>query len=223
MAAAQTLKIFRGNHDAAPAEGGPLEPSFIEQAAHRAWWSLVIRGVLAVAVGVLILVRPMESVAAFALVVALWALMQGIVAMVHAFDIRPYAPHWWLLLLSGAVGTLFGLAALYYYPALSLAFVVLWAVWWLAIGGITAIGAALYERRSGMSWGWTFVWGILAIITAVVAFGNPPATLATLMTLIAVFAIVGGVVLLTAAIRVRNGIDRLTRTMSSEYSHAASR
>ena len=199
-----------------------MEQSFIEQAAHRAWWSLLIRGVLAGAVGVLILVRPMASVAAFALVVARWALMQGIVAMVHAFDIRPFAPHWWLLLLSGVIGTLFGLAALYYYPALSLAFVVIWAVWWLAVGGITAIGAALYERRAGMSWGWTMVWGILAIATAVIAFGNPPATLATLMALIAAFAIVGGVVLLTAAIRVRNAADRITRTVTSEYTHAPS-
>ena len=199
-----------------------MEQSYLEEVAHRAWWSLVIRGLLAIAVGVLILVRPMESVAAFALVVALWALMQGVVAMVHAFDIRPFAPHWWMLLLSGIIGTLFGLAALYYYPALSLAFVVVWAVWWLAIGGITAIGAALYERRSGLSWGWTMAWGLIAILTAVIAFGNPPGTLATLMSLIAVFAVVGGIVLLTAAVRVRNAPQRVAHAVRSDYSHAPS-
>src|SRR5262249_33170002 len=160
----------------------PLEQSsFIEQTVHRAWGSLVIRGALGIIVGVLILVRPMESVAAFALVVALSALVQGAVAMVHAFDIRSVARHWWRLLLIRSLGTVVGIAALYYYPGLSLTFIVIWAVWWLAIVGVTAIGAALYERRMGMGWGWTMTWGILAIVTAVIAFGNPPATLAALV------------------------------------------
>ena len=98
----------------------------------------------------------------------------------------------------------------------------IWAVWWLAAAGIMAIGAALYERRAGMSWGWSMTWGVLAILTAVVAFGNPPATLATLMAVIAVFAIVGGIVLLTAAVRARRTTERLAHAMHSEYSHAPS-
>jgi len=205
MAPHGEMQIFRETTEAPrSAAGGPLEQTFIEQAAHRAWWSLVVRGVLAIVVGVLIIARPMQTVAAFALVIALWALMQGIVTIVHAFDIRRVAPHWWLMLLSGAIGTAFGLAALYYYPALSLAFVLVWAVWWLAIGGISWIMVALFERHLGMSWGWTMTWGILGIIMAVVAFGNPPATLAALMALLAAFAIGGGVLLLIGATRVRH-------------------
>lgn len=200
-----------------------MEETFIEQAAHRAWWSLVVRGVLAIAVGVLILARPMQTVAAFALVIALWALMQGIVTMVQAFDIRPIAPHWWLMLLSGAIGTLFGLAALYYYPALSLAFVLIWAVWWLAIGGVSWITVALYERRVGMSWAWTLTWGILGVVMAVVAFGNPPATLAALMALLAAFAIGGGVLLLIAASRVRHGAKRIRQAVHTHLPHPVAR
>jgi uncharacterized membrane protein HdeD (DUF308 family) len=39
----------------------------IQSAYRRAWWSLVVRGLLGVALGVFIFWRPLESVAAFAL------------------------------------------------------------------------------------------------------------------------------------------------------------
>jgi uncharacterized membrane protein HdeD (DUF308 family) len=186
-----------------------LDRTFIEQTTRRTWWSLVVRGVLALAVGLLILSRPMPSVATLAIIIALWALMQGIVTMVHAFDIRRVAPHWWLMLLNGLLGTSFGLAALYYYPALSLAFVIIWAVWWLAVGGVTWLTVALYERRLGMPWRWTMAWGIFGIVMAVVAFENPPATLTALISLFAAFSIAGGILLLVAASRVHSAAREL--------------
>ncbi len=111
----------------------------IGRAVKGAWWALVIRGLLALSVGLLILARPMDSVAAFALVIAFWALMQGIVTAVHAFELRSIAPHWWVLLLNGLISAAFGIAAFYYYPGLSLAFAVVWTSWWLLLGGLLGI------------------------------------------------------------------------------------
>jgi len=173
------------------------------------WWALVIRGLLAVSVGLLILARPMESVAAFALVIALWALMQGIVTMVHSFELRRIAEHWWLMLLSGIISAGFGIAALYYYPGLSLAYAVVWTAWWLILGGIAGISIATMERRAGLSWGWTMTWGIFGILAAVFAFASPPVTLAALLALISTFAIVTGVVLLASAYRLRTIRDAI--------------
>ncbi len=44
---------------------------------HRTWWALMLRGVLGLVVGIYILARPLDSVAAFALVIAFWALFAG--------------------------------------------------------------------------------------------------------------------------------------------------
>jgi uncharacterized membrane protein HdeD (DUF308 family) len=173
----------------------------IQTTYRRAWWSLLIRGLLALALGVLILLRPMESIASFALVIAIWALFSGIVQIVHAFDLRNIYQQWWVMLLSGVIGVAFGFAALYYYPVLSLAFAVIWVTWWLFLTGIVAIYAAIIERRAGMSWGWTLAFGILSIIAGVFALMAPPVTLAALMGLIAGFAIVSGVVLLVGAFK----------------------
>jgi uncharacterized membrane protein HdeD (DUF308 family) len=144
-----------------------MAQSQISQAVKRVWWALVIRGVLGIILGIFIIARPVESVAAFALVIAIWAVVQGLVNIVHAIDLRSVAPHWWLLLLSGLISTAFGVAALYYYPGLSLTFAVVWTAWWLMLGGIAGIAVAAQERRIGMSWGWTMALGVLGVVAAV--------------------------------------------------------
>lgn len=190
----------------------------IGKAVNRAWWALVIRGLIGVAIGFLILARPMDSVAVFALVIALWAMMQGIVSIVHAFELRGIAPHWYVLLINGLISTGFGIAAIYYYPVLSLSFAVVWTAWWLLFGGVAGIWAALMERSAGISWGWTMALGILGIVAAVVALMSPPATLAALMALISAFAVISGLLFLAAAYRLRTASDDVAAAVHRAYS-----
>ena len=184
-----------------------MASDLIQSVYRRAWWSLVVRGLLGIALGVCILWRPMESVAAFALVIAIWALSGGIVRIVHAFDVRPVFSQWWVLLVDGLVGIAFGVAAFYYYPDLSLTFAVVWVAWWLMLTGGLAIYAAIQERQLGLPWGWTLAYGIAAVVTSVLAFTNPPATLVAIKSLIAGFAVVSGVLLLVGAYKLASTKD----------------
>ena len=184
-----------------------MTTDLIQSAYRRTWWALVLRGLLGIAVGVIILWRPLESVAAFALAIALWAIFGGVVQVVHAFDLRTVFNSWWVLLLGGIVSVGFGIAAIKFYPGLSLTFAVVWTAWWLLATGAIAIYAAMQERQAGGPWGWTFTFGILSIVGSVFAFVSPPATLAALMGFIAAFAIVTGGTLLIAASRLA-GIKR---------------
>ena len=178
-----------------------MATDMIQAAYRRTWWALLLRGLLALALGVFIFWRPMDSIASFALVIAIWALFSGIVQIVHAFDLRALYDKWWLLLLSGLVSAAFGVAALYYYPGLSLAFAVVWVTWWLFLTGALAIYAAVVERRLNLPWGWTLTLGIVSIIAGVFALMHAPVTLAAIMGLIAGFAIVSGAVLLMGAFK----------------------
>jgi uncharacterized membrane protein HdeD (DUF308 family) len=196
-----------------------MSTDLIQSAYRRVWWGLVLRGLLAIALGVVILWRPLESVAAFALFIAIYALFSGIVQVVHSFDLRAGFDRWWLLLVSGLVSIAFGFAALYYYPVLSLAFAVAWTAWWLLLSGALAVYAAVVERQIGVSWGWTMVFGILGIAAGVFALLSPPTTLAALMGLIAGFAIVGGVVLLIGAYRLSSFKRDVTRVTGAAAAH----
>src|SRR5213083_2288470 len=111
------------------------------------WWALFLRGLVGLAVGLYILARPLDSVAAFALVIAFWALFGGSVEIVQAIELKAMMKHWWVLLLAGLVGVGFGVAALVYYPGLSLTFAVVWVSWWLMLTGILGIYAAMMQKN----------------------------------------------------------------------------
>jgi len=194
-----------------------MAQSEISQAVKRVWWALVIRGALAIILGIFVIARPMESVAALALVIAIWAVVQGLVNIVHSFDLRSIAPHWWLLLLSGIISTAFGVAAFYYYPGLSLTFAVVWTAWWLMLGGIAGISVAVQERRLGMSSGWTMALGVLGVAAAIYAFMSPPLTLVALMALISAYGIVGGSILLVGAYKLRTTANEVASAVRGAY------
>jgi len=164
-------------------------------------WALVLRGLLGLAIGILIFWRPLQSVAAFALVIALWALFDGVTNIARAFAVRNVVPHWWVLLLAGIVSVVFGGAALYYYPALSLAFAVVWTAWWLILSGAIATYVAIQEKRLEVPWGWTLFLGLVTLATGVVAMIYPGVTLSALMGLIAAFAIITGILMLVGAVK----------------------
>ena len=185
----------------------------LRAAYNRSKWGIAVRGLFGILVGIIILARPIASVAALALVVALWALIEGIVAIMHAFELRPIVQHWWVLLLTGVVSVLFGIAAVYYYPGLSLAFVVVWVTWWLITGGVIAAYAALMERKLGLSWGWTMAWAVLAIAGGVLAIMYPGVTLAWVLGLLAVFGIVGGILRLVLAFKMGSVERDVKRTV----------
>lgn len=187
----------------------------LKQAYRRFWWSLVIRGLLALALGVLILARPFDSISAFALVIAIWALFAGITEIVHSFELKPYFGSWWMLLVSGLIGVVFGIAALYYYPTLSLAFAVAWVSLWLGFTGVMAISVGVMQKRAGLPSGWTFAGGVVSIVAAVAALVYPPLTLGAIMGLIAGFAIVSGLALLIGAIRLRSLEHSVTQSVRS--------
>jgi uncharacterized membrane protein HdeD (DUF308 family) len=162
-------------------------------------WGVLIRGLFGIALGVFIILRPAESIAALALVIAIWALGDGIVSIVHAFELRGVVEHWWAMLISGIIGVGFGIAALYYYPVLSLTFAVFWTALWLLTAGLVGIFVAVQERNMGVSWGWTLTFAIIAIVGGAFAVVRPGITLTSLISLIATFGIVGGIALVIGA------------------------
>ena len=187
-----------------------MASDLIRSTYRRVWWALMLRGLFAIALGTLVLWRPLDSIASFALVIAFWALFTGFVEILHAFELRRVYANWWVALLGGLVGVVFGVAALNYYPQLSLTFAVVWATWWLFVTGGFAVMVALIQRKLGMGWGWTLAFGIVAFGAGVVALMNPPATLAAIMGLISGFALLSGAVLVTAAFRLSALREQLT-------------
>jgi len=108
-------------------------------------WLLFV-GILGVAVGVLTFAWPGLSAFTLVTLIGAWALMIGIFEIVGAIRLRKEIEDEWLLILSGAISVLFGLAILLSPGAGALALV--WAIGAYAIAaGVLMAGFALRLRR----------------------------------------------------------------------------
>ncbi len=173
----------------------------LKQELHRLRWSLLIRGLIAITLGVLIIVKPLDSIGAFAFLIAFWAVFTGITEIVQAVELRRHFHAWWLHLLGGLVSMGFGVAALYFYPGLSITYAVILVSYWLLLSGVVQLSVAFMHRGAGLPWGWGLASGVISLLAGIAALVAPPLTLAAILAFIAAFALISGITLLIGAFR----------------------
>ena len=107
-----------------------LIAAFRTQAERR--WPLVLEGLVGIAAGVLTFIWPGAATLALLIIIGAWAFVTGIFEIVAAIRLREEIEGEWLLLISGLLSVLFGIA-LAIWPAAGLV-----AVTWL-IGAYSII------------------------------------------------------------------------------------
>ena len=122
--------------------------------------------------------------------------------------------NWWVLVLRGVAGILFGLGA-YAWPGITLGVLVLFFGAYALVDGVFAVMAAVTGRTQGLPWWALLVEGLLGIAAGVITFFMPGITLFVLLYVMAGWAIVTGVFEIVAAARLR-------REMAGEWMLALS-
>lgn len=108
------------------------------------------------------------------------------------------ADSWWAVGLRGILGILFGLICLLTPGVAVEVFVILFSAYML-VDGVFAIVSGIKAARNGERWGLLILEGIVDLAAGVVAFLWPAITLVALILIIAVWAVVSGVLMLSAA------------------------
>jgi len=116
------------------------------------------------------------------------------------------ADKWWLLLINGLCAIAFGVLS-FLWPGLTLIVLVALYGAYGIVDGITALMAARARNEAGRPWGSMVFIGIVSILAGVVALVWPALTAIVLLIVIAVWAIVRGVLEIIAAIELRKRID----------------
>ena len=108
------------------------------------------------------------------------------------------AQRWWAVGLRGILGIIFGLICLLT-PGIALgAFVIVFAAY-MFVDGVFAIISGIRAARSGESWGLLILEGVVDLAAGVIAVLWPAITLVALVWIVAIWAIVSGALMLTAA------------------------
>jgi uncharacterized membrane protein HdeD (DUF308 family) len=167
------------------------------------WWTYVVRGILAIAFGMVAAGWPRLTVGALTVAFGAYALADGLFLFGCAIGEWRHVNDPWLMLLEGIIGVLIGAIVTIYAPSLTgPGLPICIAAWSLAIG-VFETATAILLRREAEGELWLLTTGIAAIVFAVLLvflMGFPAAEAFALRWLIATYAIIIGVLLMGSGI-----------------------
>ncbi len=174
----------------------------------RNWWTLALRGVVAIVFGILALVWPGLTVIALVVLIGAYLLVDGVVAVGAAIRAAERHRSWGVLLVEGLAGIVAGILT-FVWPGIT-AIVLLFLIGaWAIVTGVMEVIAAV-RLRDEIQGEWLLgLGGILSVLFGVVVLVHPGAGAVALVWLIAWYAIIFGIVLIALAFRVRGWQQRL--------------
>jgi uncharacterized membrane protein HdeD (DUF308 family) len=175
----------------------------------RWWWTFIVRGVLAIAFGVLAYLAPLWSIAILIGLFAAWALIDGVTNLIAAIRTRGIDRSWWLELIEGLVSIAAGIVALLLPAAAAQALVIVIGAWAIVTGAFE-IWTAIRLRRVIQGEIWLALAGAASVLFGVILFLFPGVGALSLVWLIGSGAIVFGVFLILLGWRLR-GINEMAK------------
>jgi uncharacterized membrane protein HdeD (DUF308 family) len=178
---------------------------------HRGWWLLLLRGIVAIAFGVLTWMQPGISAAALVLLFGAFAFADGVLSTWTAIAGRADHEYWWLVLLRGLLGVGVGILAFVEPGVVALALLFYIAIWAIATGMLEIATAIRLRREIEGEW-LLILSGLISVVFGVVLIARPGPGALALLWLIASFAVAFGVVLVILAFKARGFARRVAPT-----------
>jgi uncharacterized membrane protein HdeD (DUF308 family) len=168
----------------------------------RNWWALVVRGIIAILFGLLAVVWPGLTVTALIILFGAYAVVDGIFTIVAAAMGGGMGNRWGLLL-EGIVSVIAGIIA-FVWPGLTALALLYVIAFWAIVTGILEIVAAVRLRREITNELALGIAGVLSILFGLIAIVFPRAGALSIIWIIAVYAILFGILLIALGLRVRS-------------------
>jgi uncharacterized membrane protein HdeD (DUF308 family) len=168
----------------------------------RTWWLLLLRGLMAIAFGVLSWVQPGISLAALVMLFGVYALIDGVAGVWASMAGHKDDGHWWVLLLWGVVGVGVGTLTLSAPGLTALALLFYIALWAVATGVLQIVAAVRLRKEIEGEW-MLGLGGLASVAFGLVLMARPMAGAVALLWIIATYAIFFGLLLVVLAFKAR--------------------
>lgn len=169
----------------------------------RNWWLVVFRGVIAIIFGIMAFVWPGITVGALVLLFGVYALIDGISALIAGLTGRTGNRRGWVLFLEGLAGIAAAVVT-FLYTGITAVILLYVIAAWAMVTGVMEIAAAISLRRQlDGEWALGFS-GLLSIVFGAVLFLNPGPGALALIWVIGAYAVVFGVLLIYLGISLRD-------------------
>src|SRR5262245_1974126 len=187
----------------------PVPNAHMLHEMNKRWWLLLLRGVAAIAFGVLAFIWPGVTLFTLVILYGAFALIDGILALVAAFaSPSQTVPRWWLVL-TGILNIAAGLIAMFW-PGITALVLILFIGAWAVVRGVMEILAAIQLRKQ-IEGEWLLVLaGALSMLFGLGVLIFPGSGALALVWLIAIYAIAIGFVMIMLALRLRAHHSRMS-------------
>jgi uncharacterized membrane protein HdeD (DUF308 family) len=155
------------------------------------WKGLVLRGVLAIVLGLLMALLPGPTLIAATVLIGIFVLMLGLIGITMFLSLKEKG-NGAILLLEGVLGIAFGVVTIVWPNITALLLILLLGVWCLIEGLVQVYAGLTITRKAALRAVFT-ISGVLSIIIGLIFILAPGQGALALIWLIGVFAVVYGV------------------------------
>lgn len=185
------------------------------------WRMPLLRGLVLLALGVLLLVDPLTTLANLITVFSVFLLVDGILAAAHGLVTRDQVGwRWWLV--QGAVSAIFGVTVFVWPQPTALVLFYLLLVWALVLGIVTIIGGVALAHNRDLGWSWLLTSGIISTLFGLMLVTRAPSAegvgdlLDLLVVVFGLYAFVVGAVHIVSVFSMRWVAQEIDRALAGE-------
>ncbi len=176
-------------------------------AAHRLaanWYWLLVRGLLALAFGILVFVYPGSAIAAFVILFGAYAFVDGMFVLIAGLRFaHPDSGSWWWMIVQGLAGIAAGVLTFFWPQITALVLGILVAAW-AVVTGVFEILTAFQLRKNVPGEILLLVAGLLSVALGIFLSLFPITALLAGIWIVGVYAIVAGIALVVLSFRLRS-------------------
>lgn len=189
-----------------------MVPDTLARDLARNWKAVLVRGVLAILFGLVFLFAPLESLGILVLVLAAFAIVDGVMALVAG--VRSSSPSRNQMILEGVLGIVAGLIA-FLWPGLALITALYLIAGWAVVTGIIQIVQAIKVREEIDNEWWLVLGGAASVVFGVLIALQPVLGILTVGFLIGIYALIFGIAIVLLALKLRDHEGQPTRAVAA--------
>lgn len=180
----------------------PPELSRLAGLLARHWWVLLLRGLAAIAFGLLAWFHPALTIAVLVLMFGAYALVDGVLGVWTALAGRRHNEHWVWLLVWGLASIAIGIIT-FTSPGVTTLVLLMFIAVWAIVTGLAQLLTAIRLRKEIRGEWLLGIAGLGSVIFGLLLIVIPGAGALAMAWLIAVYSVLLGVVLVLLSLRVR--------------------
>ncbi|MDD5398482.1 MAG: DUF308 domain-containing protein [Dehalococcoidia bacterium] len=185
----------------------------------KRWWLISLRGLIALVLGIVLLILdPLVAAELLILFIGIYALLDGIFALIVGIINRP--PHrdraW--LIAEGIIGILAGIAILFA-PLLAGVIIVYFIAFWALLTGILELVFSIAQWKYLPGAWMILVTGIISVLLGGLILANIVAGTVLLVVIVSVYLVIFGLLLMLLGFSLKNmDVDKLRKEIEAEIS-----